>query len=79
MDFHTQLASVMEVFANAAVAEICQLVDDEFATLRLEVTRSHREKLGLKSRLRLLEVRPEEQPHREPSSPPLDVTCTGRD
>lgn len=57
VDFHTQLASIMEVLANAAVAEICQLVDDEFANLRLEISRSQRENLALKSRLRLVEVR----------------------
>lgn len=69
VDFHTQLASIMEVLANAAVAEICQLVDDGFATLRLEISRSQRENLALKSRLRLMEVRSGEQ---------LVVTCTRR-
>ncbi|XP_037617418.1 zinc finger protein 629-like [Sebastes umbrosus] len=49
--FHTQLASIMEVLANAAVAEICQLVEDGFASLRLEVSRSQRENLELKSTL----------------------------
>lgn len=76
MDFHTQLASIMEVLANAAVAEVCQLVDDRFASLRLEISRSQRENLALKSRLRLMEVHSGEQPHREPSPPPLAVTCT---
>lgn len=71
VDFHAQLASIMEVLANAAVAEICQLVDDGFATLRLEVSRSQRENLALKSRLRLMEVRSGEQ-----SSQQLVVTCT---
>ncbi|XP_018517069.2 LOW QUALITY PROTEIN: uncharacterized protein LOC108873386 [Lates calcarifer] len=51
------LASIMEVLANAAVAEICQLVDRGFASLRLEVSRSQRENLALRSRLRLMEVR----------------------
>ncbi|XP_074483514.1 uncharacterized protein LOC141763101 [Sebastes fasciatus] len=49
--FRTQLASIMEVLANAAVAEICQLVEDGFASLRLEVSRSQRENLELKSTL----------------------------
>lgn len=71
VDFHTQLASIMEVLANAAVAEICQLVDDEFANLRLEISRSQRENLALKSRLRLMEVRSGGQ-----SPPQLVVTCT---
>lgn len=79
MNFHTQLASIMEVLANAAVAEICQLVDDGFATLRLEISRSQRENLALKSRLRLLEVRSGEQSHREPTPTALVVTCTMTD
>ncbi|KAK2815533.1 hypothetical protein Q5P01_026000 [Channa striata] len=56
-ELHAQLASIMEVLANAAVSEICQLVDDGFASLRLEVSRSRRENLALRSRLRLMEVR----------------------
>ncbi|XP_034717133.1 uncharacterized protein LOC117937340 [Etheostoma cragini] len=79
VNFHNQMASIMEVLANAAVAEICQLVDDGFATLRLEISRSQRENLALKSRLRLMEVRSGEQPPREPTPPPLVVTCTTRD
>ncbi|KAM9363216.1 uncharacterized protein ABDE67_014286 [Symphorus nematophorus] len=87
-DFHSQLASIMEVLANAAVAEICQLVDDGFATLRLEISRSQRENLALKSRLRLMKVRSGgEQSHREntstssstSSSPPLLLTGTRTD
>lgn len=76
VDFHAQLASIMEVLANAAVAEICQLVDDGFASLRLEISRSQRENLALKSRLRRVEVRSAEQPHREPTPPLLAVTCS---
>lgn len=58
VNFHSQLASIMEVLANAAVAEICQLMDDGFATLRLEISRSQRENLALKSKLRLMEPTP---------------------
>ncbi|CAL8329230.1 unnamed protein product [Merluccius merluccius] len=54
--FHTQLVSIVEVLANAAVLEICKLVDDGFAHLRLEVSRTQRENLDLRTRLRLLEV-----------------------
>ncbi|KAA8594414.1 hypothetical protein FQN60_011549 [Etheostoma spectabile] len=54
-NFHNQMASIMEALANTAVAEICQLVEDGFATLRLEISRSQRENLALKSRLRLME------------------------
>ncbi|XP_078123708.1 uncharacterized protein LOC144528769 [Sander vitreus] len=75
VNFHNQLAAIMEVLANTAVAEICQLVDDGFATLRLEMSRSQRENLALKSRLRLMEARSGEQPHTEPTPP----GCTRRD
>ncbi|GLD52288.1 zinc finger protein with KRAB and SCAN domains 8-like protein [Lates japonicus] len=78
VDLHSQLASIMEVLANAAVAEICQLVDRGFASLRLEVSRSQRENLALRSRLRLMEVRAGERSVGEPR-PSLVVTCTGRD
>ncbi|XP_040891580.1 uncharacterized protein LOC121180329 [Toxotes jaculatrix] len=71
VNLHSQLASIMEVLANAAVAEICQLVDDGFASLRLEISRSQRENLALKSRLRLMEVRAGERCLRE--------SCTRRD
>lgn len=74
-DFHSQLVSIMEVLANTAVAEICQLVDDGFAALRLEISRSQRENLALKSKLRLMEVCPGERHHRGRSNPQLVVNC----
>ncbi|XP_029109356.1 uncharacterized protein LOC108937551 [Scleropages formosus] len=49
--FHSQLTSIMEVFTKAAVAEICKLVDDGYAVLRLEVTRSQKENEALKRKL----------------------------
>ncbi|XP_034543446.1 zinc finger protein 16-like isoform X3 [Notolabrus celidotus] len=67
LDFQTQLASIMEVLANAAVVEICQLMEDGFSSLRMEISRSQRENRVLKSRIRLLEAR---------SRPSLVVTCT---
>ncbi|XP_035275578.1 zinc finger protein 79-like isoform X3 [Anguilla anguilla] len=54
--FRTQLASIMEVLANTAVAEICQLVDDGYAVLRLEMSRSHKENEALKRKLKILEL-----------------------
>ena len=77
VNLHSQLASVMEVLANAAVAEICQLVDDGFASLRLEISRSRSDNLALKSRLRLMEVRAGEGSHTEPVSS-MGVTCARR-
>uniref|UniRef100_A0AAZ3PJQ8 C2H2-type domain-containing protein n=1 Tax=Oncorhynchus tshawytscha TaxID=74940 RepID=A0AAZ3PJQ8_ONCTS len=57
MVFHTQIASVMEVLANAAVAEICKLVDDDYAVFRLEITQSQKENRGLRRKLQLLELK----------------------
>lgn len=55
--FHAQLASIMEVLANAAVAEICELVDGGYALLQLEITRSRKENDALRRKLRLAELR----------------------
>ncbi|KAJ8272814.1 hypothetical protein GJAV_G00093730 [Gymnothorax javanicus] len=41
--FQTQLASIMEALAKAAVAEISKLVENDSVVLRLEVSRSHEE------------------------------------
>ncbi|KAJ8339850.1 hypothetical protein SKAU_G00344830 [Synaphobranchus kaupii] len=57
VSFHTQLASIMEVLANAAVAEICKLVDDGYAVLRLEVSENRKENKALKRKLQLMEMR----------------------
>ncbi|XP_071244346.1 uncharacterized protein [Salvelinus alpinus] len=55
--FHTQIASIMEVLANAAVAEICKLVDDDYAVFRLEITQSQKENRALRRKLQLLELK----------------------
>ncbi|KAM9399481.1 uncharacterized protein ACWYII_031641 isoform 3-T4 [Salvelinus alpinus] len=47
----------MEVLANAAVAEICKIVDDDYAVVRLEITQSHKENRGLRRKLQLLELK----------------------
>nr|XP_029529545.1 gastrula zinc finger protein XlCGF48.2-like [Oncorhynchus nerka] len=57
MVFHTQIASVMEVLANAAVAEICKLVDDDYAVFRLEITQSQKETRTLRRKLQQLELK----------------------
>uniref|UniRef100_A0A674AP80 Uncharacterized LOC115201831 n=1 Tax=Salmo trutta TaxID=8032 RepID=A0A674AP80_SALTR len=56
MVFHTQIASVMEVLANAAVAEICKLVDDDYAVFRLEISQSQKENRALRRKLLELKV-----------------------
>ncbi|XP_035987253.1 zinc finger protein 324B [Fundulus heteroclitus] len=55
--FHAQLASIMEVLANTAVAEICELVDSGYAVLQLEISRGRKENEVLRRKLRLLELR----------------------
>lgn len=55
--FHSQLASIMEVLANAAVAEICELVDNGYAVLNVEISRSQKENDVLKRKLRLMELK----------------------
>ncbi|XP_071260955.1 uncharacterized protein [Salvelinus alpinus] len=57
MAFHTQMASIMEVLANAAVAEICKLVDDDYAVFRLEITQSQKENKALRRKLQQLEIK----------------------
>nr|XP_046182101.1 uncharacterized protein LOC124012486 isoform X3 [Oncorhynchus gorbuscha] len=57
MVFHTQIASIMEVLANAAVVEICKLVDDDYAVFRLEMTQSQKENRSLQRKLQLLELK----------------------
>ncbi|KAK6324881.1 hypothetical protein J4Q44_G00042230, partial [Coregonus suidteri] len=57
MVFHTQIASIMEVLANAAVSEVCKLVDDDYAVFRLEITQSQKENRALRRKLQLLELK----------------------
>ncbi|XP_052341201.1 zinc finger protein 624-like isoform X2 [Oncorhynchus keta] len=61
MVFHTQIASIMEVLANAAVADICKLVDDDYAVFRLEITHSQKENRALRRKLQLLELKLEQE------------------
>ena len=55
---HAQLAAVIEVLANTAVAEICKLVDDGYAMLRLEITQNQREMDSLRRKLLDAKVSP---------------------
>ncbi|XP_053713905.1 zinc finger protein 37 homolog [Synchiropus splendidus] len=61
VSFHARIASIVEILANSAVAEICKLVDDGFAALRsqmeLEREKSDRENDALRSKLREMEVK----------------------
>ncbi|KAF3687057.1 Zinc finger protein 397 Zinc finger and SCAN domain-containing protein 15 Zinc finger protein 47 [Channa argus] len=56
VDFHSQIASIMEVLANAAVAEICKVVDDGYSVVHLEMSRSQKENEFLRRKIKLLEL-----------------------
>ncbi|XP_071378915.1 uncharacterized protein [Centroberyx affinis] len=56
LDFHSQIASIMEVLANAAVAEICKVVDDGYAVVHLEMSQSQKENEFLRRKIKLLEL-----------------------
>lgn len=56
VDFHSQIASIMEVLANAAVAEICKVVDDGYAVVQLEMSRGQKENEFLRRKIKLLEL-----------------------
>lgn len=53
--FHTQLATIMETLTRAAVAEICELVDDGYAILHMEISRHQKENEELRRKLQLIE------------------------
>lgn len=59
--FQAQIASVIELLANSAVAEICKLVDDGYAVLRsqmdLERQKSEKENRVLRQKLREMDVK----------------------
>ncbi|XP_077412436.1 uncharacterized protein LOC144043070 [Vanacampus margaritifer] len=52
---HSQLATIMETLTRAAVAEICQLVDDSYAVFQMEMSRSRKENDELRRKLELIE------------------------
>ncbi|KAM9791974.1 uncharacterized protein ACBT44_019877 isoform 2-T2 [Syngnathus typhle] len=53
---HSQFASIMEALTRAAVAEMCQLVDDSYAVVQMEQTRSREENDELRRKLELMET-----------------------
>ncbi|KAM9701305.1 uncharacterized protein ACNS7B_002987 isoform 1-T1 [Menidia menidia] len=61
LGFQTQVASILELLANSAVAEICRLVDDGYAALRAraeqEREKSRRENDALRQRLREMDTK----------------------
>ncbi|XP_031670952.1 zinc finger protein 394-like isoform X4 [Oncorhynchus kisutch] len=55
VEFQAQIASIMEVLANAAVAEICKIVDDGYAVVHLEMSQSNKDNDFLRRKLKLME------------------------
>lgn len=59
--FQAQIASVIELLANSAVAEICKLMDDGYAVLRsqmaLERQKVEKENRVLRQKLREMDVK----------------------
>uniref|UniRef100_A0AAZ3PFV3 C2H2-type domain-containing protein n=1 Tax=Oncorhynchus tshawytscha TaxID=74940 RepID=A0AAZ3PFV3_ONCTS len=56
VEFQAQIASIMEVLANAAVAEICKIVDDGYAVVHLEMSQSHKDNEFLRRKMKLMEL-----------------------
>lgn len=50
-----QLSIIMGALTTAAVAEICDVVDEGYAVLRMEISRSHQENEDLKKKLHLIQ------------------------
>ncbi|XP_063740613.1 zinc finger protein 853-like isoform X2 [Eleginops maclovinus] len=59
--FQAQIASIIEILANSAVAEICKLVDDGYAALRSQMDqereRSEKENDALRRKLQEIDVK----------------------
>ncbi|XP_029518624.1 zinc finger protein 252-like [Oncorhynchus nerka] len=54
LSVQTQLASIMDVLARAAVDEISQLFSESSADLQLEISRSYKENEALKMRMKVM-------------------------
>ncbi|XP_041659114.1 zinc finger protein 3 homolog [Cheilinus undulatus] len=52
---HEQLTVIMGALTKAAVLEICGLVEEGYAVLQMEISRSHKENEDLKKKLHLIE------------------------
>lgn len=59
--FQAQIASIIEILANSAVAEICKLVDDGYAALRSQMDqereKSEKENDALRQKVREMDVK----------------------
>ncbi|XP_031695052.1 gastrula zinc finger protein XlCGF53.1-like [Anarrhichthys ocellatus] len=52
---HEQLSIIMGALTKAAVAEICEVLDEGYAVLQMEISRSHKENDDLRKKLHLIE------------------------
>ncbi|KAK9528117.1 hypothetical protein VZT92_014666 [Zoarces viviparus] len=52
---HEQLSIIMGALTKAAVAEICEVLDEGYAVLQMEISRSHKENEDLRKKLHLIE------------------------
>ncbi|KAM6989828.1 uncharacterized protein LKV04_009421 [Tautogolabrus adspersus] len=52
---HEQLSVIMGALTKAAVLEICGLVEEGYAVLQMEISRSHKENEDLRKKLHLIE------------------------
>ncbi|XP_014891618.1 protein ovo-like [Poecilia latipinna] len=50
-----QLSVVLEALTKAALVEICELVEEGYSVLQLEISRSHKENQDLRKKLHLIE------------------------
>lgn len=50
-----QLTAIMGALTKAVVAQICELVDEGYALLQMEISRSRQENQDLKNKLHLIE------------------------
>ncbi|TRY66350.1 hypothetical protein DNTS_024339 [Danionella cerebrum] len=73
--FHTQLATIMETLTRAAVAEICELVDDGYAVLHIEISRHQKENEELRRKLQLIESIVAARGFSEEATVPRDPRC----
>ncbi|XP_061100337.1 zinc finger and SCAN domain-containing protein 23-like isoform X2 [Conger conger] len=55
-NFHSELRSVVDKLAITAVKEISKLVDNGFAILHVEISRSHKENEALKCKIQTMEL-----------------------
>lgn len=52
---HEQLSVIMGALTKAALVEICEVVDEGYAALQKEISRSHKENEDLRKKLHLIE------------------------